>query len=160
MTLTQLIGQYNYKSIFNFIFSYYCNNAEYKDIVSLDISMYAYWQSLKNTEPKDTLPHNFIYLSEFTDDLDENSESNIDVCLFDSEKDEHSTLDFVEWEKVLDLPIRKSCDISDKESLAHIFWEITFWKDNGRELMLYNQAQNKENSDWEQVEKDLGDLYN
>jgi len=122
--------------------------------------MYDYWKKLKNTTPENTLSNNFIYLAEFVDDLEDPPKNSISVCLFDSERDEHSALDFVPWENIIDLPIRKSCEISDKECLAHIFWEITFWLDDNRELMLYNQSNNKNKSDWGQIEKDLGDIYN
>ena len=47
--------------------------------------------------------------------------------MIDEEKDELFSLDFVDWTDLIDMNIEKPNNMSEKECLSHILWEITFW---------------------------------
>ena len=80
--------------------------------------------------------------------------TNIDVCLYDEDKDELFSMDFVDWKDLINLEIYKTIKMENFQILAHFLWQITFWgfsmeeinaklkKPRMQQMNLYNLSTN------------------
>lgn len=160
MTLRQSLRKHSYKTVFNIIFKNFLQDKSCTEVYSLDLNFLAAWNSLVNTESYDNYKNCSIYLVEIEDDLEDPPEQIVDVCLIDSAEDALQALDFLSWGEIIDLDIKNSTNLSDKECLAYILWEITFWGFSDSSIAEQKAKLKKSRKDWQQVEKELKDLYN
>jgi hypothetical protein len=83
--------------------------------MDLDIEFHAIFMVLRNTQK--TYPKsNKIYVTHISDE--------IDVCLFDEEKDEIFTLDSIDYKYIIDMEIYKAIELDDLSILGHILYTI------------------------------------
>tara|TARA_B100000214_G_C23964736_1_gene627119 strand:+ start:197 stop:601 length:405 start_codon:yes stop_codon:yes gene_type:complete len=119
MTLKQLINKSSYKSVFNLLYKWHLKNKKKEEIVALDMKFLEAWNDLSSLQP---IPESDleIYLKKI-------DSTEIDVCLRCISENSFYALDFFDWEKLIDLQINNNTSLSDKEVMASILWEITFW---------------------------------
>ena len=124
-TFRELLSKNSYKLVFNEIHKFYLKDKPVDQKHNFDINFYSAWNELlKLNKGKKT--NDKLYLVQVDGDPDP-SNPIIDVCMIDEEKDELFSLDFVDWTDLIDMNIEKPNNMSEKECLSHILWEITFW---------------------------------
>ena len=122
-SLRELISTNSYKTVFNELHKAFLldkSNAEKK---KYDINFLSVWEKLQKLAPSKDVDPLQIHLTEIEDD----EGTIIDVALLDSRSDELFAMDFVDWGEIIDLPVYHGAQISEKQCLANILWEITFW---------------------------------
>jgi hypothetical protein len=160
MTLRRLLNKHNYKKIFNLIFSNFLRKKTYEEVRRLDVNFLNAFNELLEIKPYDNYKNCSIYVTEFSDDLEKNSNSIIDVCLIDNKTDEIFALDFLSWSEIIDLDVKNSTTLEGAELLSHILWEITFWGFSDSRISQERAKLKDGEKDWEVVEIELKDLYN
>ena len=147
MTIADLLKTSNYKQIFNHLYKVYYRDKRYNTerLMDIDASYHVVFEKLKAaTIPENNDLSNYkLHISNIPDsDL-----KDIDICLYDEEKDELFSIDFLDWYKLLDLEIYKTLKIKDFEILAHFLWEITFWgfsmEDVNKQAKITQNAENE-----------------
>ena len=128
MTLRELIKKSNYKKTFNVIYKNYYINQPYSsdEIVEIDLSYSKVFDTLKNLKEVKNSDLEIHLIQAVQEDLKENS-AEIDVCLYDKEKDDLFSIDFFLWSEMIDCDVVCGAKLPNEEILAHILWQITFW---------------------------------
>ena len=122
MTLRDLLNKCSYKKTFNAIYKVYLKGKRSQDdIIKIDSAYCSFFENLKKL-PKSKSSVDKIYVTGASD-----SEQIIDVCFFNTNKEELFALDFIGWGEIIDLEVFRTLKLSDEECLAHILHEITFW---------------------------------
>tara|TARA_B100000073_G_scaffold346473_1_gene357972 strand:- start:540 stop:950 length:411 start_codon:yes stop_codon:yes gene_type:complete len=130
MTLHELINKSNYKTIFNLIYKWHLKSKIYEEVSAYDVKFLDAWTILRKIKLSKEQDFN-IYLKH-------DEESGIDVCLFSIKENSFYALDFVAWDELINMEIVNKSSLSDKEVMASILWEITFWGFNPEQIS--NQA--------------------
>ena len=123
-TFRDLLLANNYKNVFNEIHRIFLKGKSVESKQNFDINFYNAWRELNKLKPQKESSL-LIYLVEVP--AEPEGETFIDVCMFDEEEDEIYSLDFMDWNDLMDMRIEKPDKMSEDECLAHILWEITFW---------------------------------
>lgn len=132
MDIQHLVYRTNYKKVFNEIYKYYLVGRRNKEIRELDNNFYLAWNNLLKTKHKESehkdINDSEIHLIEISEnDADCVFEYYVDVCLYDKEKDELFSIDFIPWENLIQKNIIPKINLTNEQIMAHILWEITFW---------------------------------
>jgi hypothetical protein len=134
MTLHELINKSNYKTIFNLIYKWHLKSKIYEEVSAYDVKFLDAWTILRKIKLSKHKDFN-IYLKQ-------DEEVGIDVCLFSIKENSFYALDFVAWDELINMEIINKSTLSDKEVMASILWEITFWGFNPEQIK--NQAKTLE----------------
>jgi hypothetical protein len=121
-TFRDLISKNNYKPVFNEIHKFYLKEKSLASKQNFDINFYSTWQEVIKLE-KGKRSDDKLYLVQIDTDSDQ---PILDVCVANKEG-ERFALDFADWVDIIDMKVEKPNNMSEKECLAHILWEITFW---------------------------------
>ncbi|MGI9357983.1 MAG: DUF6557 family protein [Paracoccaceae bacterium] len=132
MQIKDLVYKISYKKVFNEIYRYYLKNKSKEEVYNLDNNFLSAWNNLLKTKHKKSehkeINDSQIYLIEVSEDKDNFVfEDYIDVCLYDEENDELFSIDFVQWENLMEKDIISKINLTNEQIMAHILWEITFW---------------------------------
>lgn len=131
MKLKDLIQVTDYKKIFNEVYKYYMLKEEYSKerIANMDFAFYQAYEELKNTvgqvHEDEEVANSVIFVTQSKTAVDD--EDYIDVCLKNSKNGEIYSIDFIEWEYLVDLEIENDFDLNKHITMAHVLWELTFW---------------------------------
>ena len=159
MTLRKLIQKHRYKEIFNIIYKEYYRSTPTSKVEEADRNFYSAWNELKSYKECEPTNSYKIFITETEDDLEIPPQSFIDVCIYDSDKDEIFALDLVSWTEIIDSQILNATTIEEKESLAHILWEITFYGFTDSKISKERALLKKESSKiWKELSKQLKDI--
>ena len=134
MTLHELINKSNYNTIFNLIYKWHLKSKKYEEVSAYDVKFLDAWTILRKIKLGKERDFN-IYLKQ-------DKEVGIDVCLFSIKENSFYALDFVAWDELINMEIVNKSPLSDKEVMASILWEITFWGFNPEQIK--NQAKTLE----------------
>jgi len=123
MILRDLLQEFSYKSVFNFIYKNFLKAKKLpkEAVMDLDIEFHAIFMSLRNAK-QSSPEHNKIYITHISNE--------IDVCLFDEVKDEIFTLDSVDYKYIIDMEIYKAIEIDNLSILGYILYSI--YLNNGK----------------------------
>ena len=162
MTLRKLLNKYRYKNIFNILHKNYLTKKRKEKVQNADLGFYSAWNELISLEVPEVINLvEALHISEVVDDLEPDSLPFIDITLRDRDTDELFSLDFCSWDKLIDLEIENATTLKDDEILAEILWEITFWGFSQDKILKQRKELERETKEaWDEVEKDLGNLYN
>ena len=127
MTISELLNITDYKKVFNYLYQVYYKDKRYQreDLMDVDASYNRVFEQLKKIKPSKNKDLNElkIYIATIPD----SELQNIDVCLYDEDKDELFSMDFVDWKDLINLEIYKTIKMENFQILAHFLWQITFW---------------------------------
>jgi len=134
MTILDLLHKTDYKKVFNNIYKFYYKDKTYnrERLMDIDAAYYRVFEKLQSTKPE--LFEDFKNCKIYITNIPDGDLQTVDVCLYDEDEDQLFSIDFIEWSKLLNLPIYKTIKMSDDEILAHFLWEITFWGFNAEDI--------------------------
>tara|TARA_S200000501_G_scaffold363944_1_gene395467 strand:- start:387 stop:833 length:447 start_codon:yes stop_codon:yes gene_type:complete len=125
MTLKELINSYSYKAVFNILHKSYFSDWDIERSRKMDIGFLLAWNELSELN-SDKQSEDKIYIVNAA--IDNSEELFFDVCYLSEEEQELYSIDFIDWKDLINLEIVNEYNFnSDKEMLAHILYEITFW---------------------------------
>lgn len=104
-------------------------------------------RELLEVDPDDELRDHVIVIKQA---YDQDNNEYIDVHLEHIQDGTSTAIDFIDWAKIVDLPIRDDISREVTQMLAHVLYELTWWgftresvKQQGEELLeIANDKQN------------------
>ena len=102
-------------------------------------------QELLNIETTDTvhqgdeLKDYMIHIRSMVGDVDDVPTEYTDVCLKHKQTQEIASIDFVNWEVVVNLDVDPGIKLSNKDMACHILWEITFYGFTNKQMQLQGE---------------------
>ena len=104
-------------------------------------------RELLDVTPDDELHDHVIVIKQA---YDQNNNEYIDVHLENTQDGTTTAIDFIDWAKIIDLPIHDDISREVTQMLAHVLYELTWWgftresvRQQGDELI--QMAQDKHN---------------
>tara|TARA_B000000557_G_scaffold264725_1_gene271293 strand:+ start:4204 stop:4650 length:447 start_codon:yes stop_codon:yes gene_type:complete len=125
MTLKELINSCSYKAVFNILHKHYFSDWDTDRCRKMDVGFLSTWNELSNLNSSHQSDDKIYVINA---EIDGSEEILFDVCYFSEKEEELYSIDFINWSELINLEIVNEYNFdSDKELLAHILYEITFW---------------------------------
>ena len=121
-TFRELQNKNSYKSVFNEIYKKHLKGYPDHKVMDADLSFLHAWTNLSSLSSNPTEEWKIHFV-----DRGGKEESVFDICWYSVKDDELYAMDFIPWEELIDAEAYVALDMPEKEILAHILWEITFW---------------------------------